>query len=343
MAGTENINTSVGRPGEAEPRTFSRLYQTLDSPVNLISDLSSRFKNLVDSSNGYRRVVLRSLCSSGVLNQAMQTNLPIEAVIPMNLVTDDSSAIVFLGKNFHESPYQGVNVQSLIENRNNHKTPLEKVKTIPEGFGLTNQLHENDQEDLFALWERFGWNRTQIINFIQSIESKQKNLWFSAVRDKRTGKLVAVSTAEAMEFSGIKYIETTEYSTSDGYEDRGLCTATVAGLVAQALNETYYSQEPLTTVIAAEFNTSSTSAAIGASAGFVIPKTQGVSQILSYNVAVVDSAPGNPIFEGQPLEDKGIPFRFLRDFAVAVLPRENIINLYPPDVVGQIINLYNKP
>ncbi|MBI5127636.1 hypothetical protein HZA76_04240 [Candidatus Roizmanbacteria bacterium] len=342
MAGTENINTSVGKPGEAEPRTFSRLYQTLDSPVNTISELSSRFKKLKDSSNGYRRVVLRSLCSNDVLTQAKQTGLPIEAVIPMDLVTDDNSAIVFLGENYHDSPPQGVNIQNLIENRNNHKTPLEKIKAIPDGFNLTNQLQANDQEDLFALWERFGWTRDQITNFIESIGSKQEDLWFSAIRDTNTGKIVAASTAEAMEFSGIKYIETTEYSTTDGYEGRGLCTATVAGLVAQVLSDTYYSQDASTTVIAAEFNTSSTSTAIGASTGFIIPKTEGVSQILSYNVAVVDGASGNSVFEKQSLEDRGIPFRFLRDFAVAVLPRENIVNLYSPEVIKQIINLYNK-
>lgn len=341
MAGTENINTSVGRPGEPEPRTFSRLYQTLVAPVNEFADLSSGFKMLEDSSHGYRRVVLRGLCSSDVLTQAMQTDLPIEAVIPMNLVTDDNSAIVFLGRNIHDSPLQGRNIQALIENRNNHKTPLEKIQATPKGFNLTNQLNEADAEDLFFLWERFGWDPKQISNFIQSIQLNQKDLWFSAIRDSSSGKLVAASTAEAMEFAGIKYVETTEYSTLDGYEGQGLCTATVVGLVAQVLKDTYYSQQPLTTVIAAEFNTSSTSSAIGASAGFVIPKVDGVPQILSYNVAVVDGAPVNPVFENHPQEDREIPFRFLRDFAVAVLPRDSIMNLYPPEVVDQIINLYN--
>ncbi|EKE13738.1 MAG: hypothetical protein ACD_12C00848G0007 [uncultured bacterium] len=333
--GTENINTSVGRPGEPEPRTFSRLYQTLANPVNELDYLLSTFKRLENSSNGYRRSVLRGLCSNDVVTQALQTDLPIEAIIPMSTVADDDSAIVFLGINYHNSPPQGRNVQDLIEHRNNHKTPLEKVRSIPSEFGLTNQLNENDTDNLFALWERFGWDREQIGNFIQSFGSGQKDLWFSGIRNNMGG-LVAASTAEAMEFAGIKYIETTEYSTLGGYENRGLCTATVAGLVAQVLN----CQQPLTTVITAEFNTSSTSAAIGASAGFIIPKIEGVSQILSYNVAVVDGARSNSIFENQPNADRGIPFSFLRDFAVAVLPRKNIENLYTPNVVEQITNLY---
>lgn len=341
MAGIENINTSVGRPGEPEPRTFSRLYQTLINPVNELSELSSRFNSLEKLAKGSRRMVLRGLCSNDVLTQAMQTDLPVEAVIPMNLVTDDNSVIVFLGKNSHDSPLQGRNIQDLIENRNNHKTPLEKIQAIPEGFNLTNQLNETDAEDLFSLWERFGWDRKQIVNFIQSIQSGQKDLWFSGIRDSSSGRLVAASTAEAMEFAGIKYVETTEYSTLDGFENRGLCTATVIGLVAQVLKDTYYSQQSLITVIAAEFNTSSTSSAIGASTGFIIPKINEVPQILSYNVAVVDGEQANPVFENYPQEDRGIPFRFLRDFAVAVLPRDNIINLYPQEVVNQIISLYN--
>lgn len=334
MTSTEkNINTSVGRPGEPEPRTFSRLYQTLESPVNVLDHLSTGFENLVTSSNGYRRTVLRSLCSNDVVAQALQTDLPIEAIIPMNLVTDDNSSIVFLGRNSHDSPAQGRDIGDLIEHRNNHKTPLEKIYSIPKGFNLTNKLNENDINNLLALWERFGWNKEQIGNFIKS---NQDCLWFSGIRDSNTKELVAASTAEAMEFAGIKYIETTEYSTLDDYENRGLCTASVAGLVAQVLD----SQQTLPTVITAEFNTSSTSAAIGASAGFVIPKIDGVSQILSYNVAVVDGAQANPIFKNDQQTDRGIPFRYLRDFAVAVLPRKNIINLYPPEAIEQIINLY---
>lgn len=337
MTQTENINTSVGRPGEPEPRTFSRLYQTLANPVNELDHLSSTFKRLENSSSGYRRSVLRGLCSNDVVTQALQTDLPIEAIIPMNTVADDDSAIVFLGRNSHNSPPQGRNVQDLIEHRNNHKTPLEKIRSIPSGFSLTNQLNAKDIDNLLELWERFGWSKEQIINFVQSIESSQEGLWFSGIRNN-SNRLVAASTAEAIEFAGVKYIETTEYSTLTGYENRGLCTATVAGLVAQVLN----CQQPLTTIITAEFNTSSTSAAIGASAGFIIPKIEGVSQILSYNVAVVDGAQSNSIFENQPNEDRGIPFSFLRDFAVAVLPRKNIENLYAPKVVEQIINSYAK-
>ncbi len=337
MSPSEKLNTSVGRPGEPEPRTFSRLYQTLIDPVNELKYLMSKFRDLEALSNDYRRTVLRSLCSKDVITQALKTNLPIEAVIPMNLVTDDNSSIVFLGKNNHESPSQGRNIKDLIEHRNNHKIPLEKVRSIPKGFNLTNQINENDEINLLALWERFGWNRVQIRNFIQMMRSNQDDLWFSGVRDSNSKKLVAASTAEAMQFSGIKYIETTEYSTLDGYENLGLCTASVAGLVAQVLN----AQHILPTVITAEFNTSSTSAAIGASAGFVIPKTDGVSQILSYNVAVVDGASANPVFINDHQTDRGIPFRYLKDFALAVLPRENIDRLYSQVEIKQIINLYD--
>ena len=182
-----------------------------------------------------------------------------------------------------------------------------------------------------------------IVDFINKIHSGEKNLWFSGVRDQ-TGQLVSASQAEAIEFAGIKYIETTEYSTLDGFEKLGLCTASVEALIAQLLQETYYANNAVNTllpVITAEFNTSSTSSAVGANAGFIIPKQGGIPQILSYNVAVVDGSPPNQVAFEQWEDEKEIPLRFLRDFAVAVLPRENIENLYPPDVVNKIISLYN--
>lgn len=337
------INTSLGIPGEPEPRSFGRLYQTLRNPINDFEELSSRFEALRTSVDGHRRIVLKGLCSNEVLFQAKQQGLPIEAIIPMNLIADHDSSIVFLAENYHDSPTQGNDPRELIAHRNNGKKPLEKVqKVIENNFTLSKNLTENDVEDLFSLWQRFGWSKKEISNFIEKNQRHEKNYWFSGIRDSGSGKLVSASTAEAIEFAGIRYIETTEYSTLGGYEEQGLCTASVAGLIAQVLSETYYSniQDSSTTVITAEFNTSSTSAAIGASAGLIVPKEDGVPQILKYNVGVEDGKPANSVFSDE-VGENGISFRFLRDFVVAVLPKENIINLYPPEVVKQIINLYN--
>lgn len=345
MAGIENtINTSVGRPGEPESRSFCRLYQTLRNPINDFEELSTRFETLRTLVNGHRRIVFKCLCSNEVLSQAKQQELPIEAIIPMNLVAGHDSAIVFLAENYHKSPSQGNDPREFITHRQNGKKPLAKVqKVVENNFALSKNLTENDVEDLFSLWQRFGWSKKEISNFIGKIQKHEKNYWFSGIRDSNSGKLVSASTAEAIEFADIRYIETTEYSTLDGYEEQGLCTASVAGLIAQVLSETCYSnnQDSLTTVITAEFNTSSTSVAIGASAGLIVPKEDGVPQILKYNVGVVDGAPANSVFSDE-VDENGISFRFLRDFAVAVLPQENIINLYPQNEAEQIINLYSS-
>lgn len=342
---SEKINTSLGRPGESEPRTFGRLYLTMLDPINDFELLLTSLRNLktLADKGQYRRFVLKGLVSREVVNQAKVAQLPIEAIIPLNFVTSHDSAIVFLAENYHDSPFQGNDPREFITHRKNDKKPLEKVqKVIENNFALSKNLTENDIEDLFSLWQRFGWSKSEISNFIGKIQRLEKNYWFSGIRDSNSGKLVSASTAEAIEFAGIRYIETTEYSTLDGYEEQGLCTASVAGLIAQILSETYYSnnQDNLTTVITAEFNTSSTSAAIGASTGLIIPKEDGIPQILKYNVGVVDGAPANSVFSDE-VDENGIPFRFLRDFAVAVLPQENIINLYPQNEVEQIISLYN--
>lgn len=328
--------TSTGRPGEPENRSYRRLYQTWDKPINDIQKLIDKFNFLESNVDGHRRIVLKSLCSNQVLNEAIQTGLPIEAVIPMSIVTGDESSIIFLGKNFHDSPPQGrkEELNLIVE-----KKPLEKITSVIEkGFTLSNHLNENDSDNLYSLWHRFGWTREGIVDFIKKIQSHENNLWFSGMRDNLTGQLVSASQAEAVNFSGIRYVETTEYSTLEGYSKHGLCTASVEGLVAQVLNDT--NKENVPTVITAEFNTSSTSSAVGANAGFIIPKHDGISQILSYNVAVEDNEQPNQI-SFEPWEDPdGIPLKYLRDFAVAVLPAENIQRFYSPDVVQEIINLY---
>ncbi|KKP87348.1 MAG: hypothetical protein UX64_C0032G0004 [Microgenomates group bacterium GW2011_GWC2_46_7] len=333
--------TSTGIPGGPEVRTFGRLYQTVPDSVNDFQILSEKFASLRSSANGHRRIVMRALSPNEILNEAIASDLPVEAVIPMSFVTGHDSSIIFFGENFHPSPRQGTDI---VLNTTIEKKPLEKIESvIKKGFTLSNKLIESDRENLFNLWNRFGWTIEGIVDFINKIHSGEKNLWFSGVRDQ-TGQLVSASQAEAIEFAGIKYIETTEYSTLDGFEKLGLCTASVEALIAQLLQETYYANNAVNTllpVITAEFNTSSTSSAVGANAGFIIPKQGGIPQILSYNVAVVDGSPPNQVAFEQWEDEKEIPLRFLRDFAVAVLPRENIENLYPPDVVNKIISLYN--
>jgi hypothetical protein len=293
---------------------------------------------------GSRRLVMRSLMSEDAIDFSRKHKLPIEAGIPMSLVTgnEDGSAIVFIAKNNHPSPRQGNNPREFIKHRGNGRHPIERARGLDDSLIPTNTLKTNDAEQLFYLWERFGWNWQEIVNFIKRIQNYEKNLWFSGIRDKNSQKLIAVSNAEAIEFAGIRYIETTEYSTDERYEGRGLCTTAVSALIAQILNDTYYNfSDDLIPVITAEFNTSSSSPAVGASSGFVIPDFEGTDNILSYNVGIKDGEKSNEIFRDSGESDRGVPFSQLRDFALAVLPIQNIQTLYPIEVVKEIINLYH--
>ncbi len=346
MASGAEINSSLGEVNRVEDRSFGRKYKTFGAPINSAEEVLGGYREVLREFKGHsaRRMVMRSLMSQDAINAARKYGLPMEAGIPMHLVTglDDGSAIVYIARNSHDSPRQGSNPREYIKHRGNGRTPLERARQLPEKYKPVNRLEENDGPALFALWERFGWTMDEIHNFIKRTQSGEKNLWFSGIRDKETGRLVVASNAEAIEFAGVRYIETTEYSTDKDYENQGLCTTAVSALIAQVLKDTRYnSADDLIPVITAEFNTSSTSPSVGASAGFVIPQFAGTDGILSYNVAVGDNASPNEVFAGSDLQDRGISYGNLRDFALAVLPIAQIDILYPENAVNEIINFYN--
>lgn len=345
MASGAEINSSLGSVDQIEARSFGRSYKTFGSPINGAVDLIKGYREVLQSAktNGARRMVMRGLMSKEAIATSRKYGIPMEAGIPMNLVTgnDDGSAIVYIARNNHHSPPQGNDPREYIKGRQNRRTPLERAQQLPENYQPVNRLNETDAPALFGLWERFGWTMDEIHNFIKRTQVGEKNLWFSGIRDKATGELVVASNAEAIEFAGIRYIETTEYSTKKDYEGQGLCTTAVSALIAQVLKDTKYNpSEDLIPVITAEFNTSSSSPSVGASAGFVIPQFEDTEGILYYNVAVKDDADPNAVFDSQT-NDRGIPYSNLRNFALAVLPIENIDQLYPEAAVNEIINFYN--
>lgn len=338
------INTSLGEVNRPERRSFGREYITFGNAINSGQELVAQSLKFITNTIGARRFVIRGLMSGEAIKAGKKLNLPIEAGIPMNLVTDnnnDDSAIVYIAKNRHQSPRQGQNPREFIKNRRNGRTPLERARSLYRNFIPSDSLKNQDANQLLNLWERFGWTIDEINNFISRIQNKEPNLWFSGIRDVNTGQLVSVCNAEAIEFAGIKYIETTEYSTHKKYEGQSLSTTAVSALIAQVLRDTFYNKDRnYIPVVTAEFNTSSSSPAVGASSGFIIPEFGESDGILSYNVAVKDGGEPNIVFAKSNKTDRGIPFSMLRDFALAVLPIKNIQQLYPPEVVSEIINFY---
>lgn len=345
MASGAEINSSLGSVDRFELRSFDRTYKTFGQPINSVDEVVQGYQEMTQHALAYksRRMVMRGLMSREAIAGSRENGLPLEAGIPMSLVTgnNDGSAIVYIARNNHESPQQGNDPREYIKGRQNRRTPLERAQKLPENYQPINRLDEADADALYGLWERFGWTLDEIHNFIKRTQNGEKNLWFSGIKDKTTGELVVASNAEAIEFAGIRYIETTEYSTKDGYEGQGLCTTAVSALIAQVLKETIYNpSDDLIPVITAEFNTSSSSPSVGASAGFVIPQFEDTEGILYYNVAVNDNAEPNTIFDSET-NDRGIPYSNLRNFALAVLPLQNIQELYPESAVNEIINYYN--
>ena len=340
----EKINSSLGEVGKPEDRTFGRKYLTVNRALNTGFELVDEFARFLPETLNSRRFVMRSLLSDDAVNYAKHIGLPIEAGIPMSLVTgneQEKSTIVYIAKNRHDSPRQGENPREFIKNRSNGRIPVDRARNLPNEYLPTRNLTDNDAAELYNLWERFGWEPNEIKSFIKRVQNKENNLWFSGIRDIKTGKLIAVCNAEAIEFAGIRYIETTEYSTNIDYEGQHLSTTAVSALIAQILKDVYYeNNDDLIPVITAEFNTSSTSPSVGASAGFIIPDIDGIDGILSYNVAVRDNGAPNKVFNDSKKSDRGIPYSQLRDFALAVLPINKIQELYPPEVVGEIINYY---
>lgn len=349
MARGAEINTSLGSVDQIEDRSFARKYKTFGLPINTPLEVIMGYREILTQAkkNNSRRAVMRSLMSNDAIDFTLKHDLPIEAKIPMSLITgiDDGSAIVYIARNNHYSPPQGhQNIQEFISQRGNGRKPIERARKMKESkeFDAVKSLNSDNAKDLYLLWERFGWTMDEIDNFITRIQRGDKNLWFSGMKDNNTGHLVSACNAEAIEFAGIRYIETTEYSTLHDYQGRSLNTTAVSGLVAQVLNDAYYNQtDDLIPVIAAEFNTSSDSASVGASAGFVVADEKGKNLgTLLYNVAVEDEQKPNEVFEENGKKERGISFSMLRNFALGIVSKENIENLYPPEVVQEIISYY---
>jgi hypothetical protein len=335
--------TSTGKPGfEPEIRQYGRLYQTYPEIIFNTDTIIQKYSYLKQRAEaGYhRRIVFRCVCPNEIVTELLEKGAPIEAIIPLNLINGENASIVFVGENFHPSPLPTVNFEIPHQSI---KRPIEKIGTIlQKGFKLSSQVDENDGENLYALWKKFGWSEEGIIDFIKRIKSGDRNLYFSGVRD-HNGRLGSASQAEKIEFAGLTYIETTEYSTLDGYEGNGLCTASVQGLIAQLLWQNYYSSNGnRPPVITAELNTDSTSPLVGISSGFIFPQFhEKIPQILRYNVAVLDGSPPNNLNLDRWKTQNEIAPEYLRSFLVAFLPFYQIELLYPPQGVETIISFYN--
>lgn len=353
--------TSVGIAGKPDfDRSEGRAYLTIEHLVTDINELRSSFSNLKEEglTRGRRRVVLKAEVSSDVIPEIttdlINHGLPYEVIVPKSVVDPNSTnSIVYIGENIHPNNLTG-NVEEVYKFWRNREelanlatTPLESLDK--PGFELTVRPNKEDGFELYNLWRNFGWNRDMVSDFIKHF-GERKDLWFSGLREKRSGNLVAVCLGEAIRFGETLFVEGTEYATDENFGKKGLATAAVVGLHAQILNDTLYKNGEIP-MITSEFNIESRADMVGYKTGMhvVIPDEGAIApqQILHKNVSVLDNKPINDLSWNDLGEQKArfrnayrTPYRYWRDFVVGVLPFSNLIRYYNRDQVTLMLRHY---
>lgn len=343
-------------------RNEGRAYWSYETRVENFWELNAAYRNWLATSkeNGRRRTVLRVRCSQEVVDRLLESDLPREVIVPLNTIWPESTDyLVVLGENVHPSEVpEWSEVYNYWQHPNgSHKRPMDRITnaTQNEGFQITNVLTLDDVPQLQEIWRPFGWSEQAVISFVNTYRDNPK-LWFSGVRDPRTGQLVSACEAELANLAGISLVEGTEYGTLPGYEGMGLCTAAVTALHAQVLRDTFY-QTGVAPLIMAEFNMTSRSDVVGRHAGITIPlveNTPGLDntpiQVLRMNVPVLDRlTPNNISYRG--LGDKKDHYRdayrhtyhrYWRNFIVGTLPLSSIEANYSAEQVETILSTLNQ-
>lgn len=342
-------------------RNEGRAYWSYETRISEFWELNQAYRDWLAQSreNGRRRTVLRAICSQEVVNQLLQSDLPREVIIPLSNINPESTDyFVVLGENVHPSEIpEWSEVYNYWQRSNgSQRTPIDRIERAVdnEGFTLTNDLTLEDTAELMEIWRPFGWSETAVQTFINTYRDNPK-MWFSGLRDPRSGKLVSACEAELANFAGVNLVEGTEYGTLPGYEGLGLCTAAVTALHAQVLNDTYYQTGEMPLIIA-EFNMTSRSDVVGRHTGITIPlveNTPGLEatpiQVLRMNVPVLDRhTPNDQNYRElgnrrQHYRDayRHTYHRYWRNFIVGILPQSSIENYYSLEQVEQILARFN--
>lgn len=347
------IITSTGTVGADYNRSEGRAYLTEERVLNCLETVLERFEDLRAEAlaQGRRRWVFRGIFE-GRLDGLVGSNL-VEVNIPLSVIDSQSKRrLVILAGNIHRSEVpEWEEVYAYWQRLNrNPPNPLHCVASIPAQFRLTDRATLDDLEDLTEIWQPFGWTRTGVGKFIENY--RQKNIWFSGIRDTMSGRLISACQGESIEFTDLLLVEGTEYGTLSDFERKGLCTGAVVGLHAQILRDTLYqkSQIPL---IYSELNMTVRSDVIARKAGMIVPDVEGntsltqPTQVLRRNVSILDRHGPNDLSLdelGTQAEyfrtAYGVTFPYWRNFIVGILTKEAIDRYYSKDQCREILNYY---
>lgn len=362
-------NEQVISVGEAGPPNYERsdlrAYWTADVVYQSVEDVMEDWAIFYEQSQrlSRRREVFRFRATSDVVELLLQSaQTPVEAVIPLSLIdphTEDS--VVIMAENRHDSPVPEWDAVYSFwkEPRQMRMSPLERIQHVQESeeFQVINTLNPADALRLSQIWAPFGWSQAGVEEFISELPTTQQK-WFAGVRYLTSGQLVSACMAEQLEFSGVRYVETTEYGTyaprpqglrqrdnQNGrtFEGRGFCAASVSALHAQILRDTLY-RDGSPVLIGAEFNMNraSRSDVVGRNVGYTVPYVEGNPhlqspfQVLRYNVAVEDRGDPNSLYLPEFAQTN---YQYWRNFIVGILPREAIVRYYSPTETEAMLQL----
>lgn len=362
MASREELVKSAGSTGLDMDRTANRGYLI---PPNRIADPSLLIKEqqtVLEASEkfGKRRSVVRVRAPKATLKK-MSSQMEIESALPIvNGEKDDY--IVTFGQNKYIKDEMKVReqIQLKFQRKRVEKTALERVDTLKKNnFYLSNKLTKDDAIDLMRLWWVFGWTWNGINDFIDLYNSNPDAPWFSAVRNQ-SGKIIGAVQGDVIEFGNHLSIEVTEFSTLPKYENMGVCTAALAGLLAQIISQTIYKPEGfsdknpknLPVLIYSELNIDSHSTDVAMSLGFTTPDVEingvKIPQMLLENVFVLEKRKELEKLwlkytdqkQKELLADPNFYEEHLRNFTVMTLTNETISQLFNFYEIEHILSSY---
>ena len=361
--GEHAIPTSVGFGGKDFLRSYGRAYFNVENRIDDVATFQHEYETFAQESleHGRRRHVFRARMSEEVTESAIKGGFPVEMALPLSLIdssTRDHMVIV-------AEDILPISVPEWEKIYPFWKNPFGKdisydtmTRAVDHGstqFSLTDHPEERDIDTLSKLWWAFGWSKDQVAGYVAQGAYRTDTAWFSGVRDRTTGQLVAVTIGEQLQLSGVDIVESTEWATASGYEKQGLCQASATGLIAQILRDTEYAGRG-TPLLMGEFNMASRADIAARGVGMTVPYVEGVHglettprQVLRQNVSVLDHRAPNtrpsfmsfdPKTREQLREAYHMPYQYLRNFLVGMLSKNRIDSLYTKNAVEAILSLY---
>lgn len=228
--GNEGIVTSVGALGVDHDASNDRSYwnnpELYVSGDRLRDDWNDFLREGVKQGN--RRMMMRTYVSNS-LAYWLQTSprLPIEALLPAN---------------GHWIVYVGLNQHSQLAQAQNQTVPAQVALTLPTDYDLRFYTNQYDVQDLFGLWQQFGWTLEGVQAFVEAGTTP-------IVIIQHADRVIGTMIAEALPFGDHVLIELTEMAVADDYKGQRL-----APILIRELGNRMYDEYGKDGVIYGEYN-----------------------------------------------------------------------------------------